>query len=55
MISLLIYLLIGLLIFALVWWALNQMPLPQPVRMVAIVVMVIVAILFLVNLLPAVG
>jgi hypothetical protein len=53
--SLLIYLLIGALIFGLAWWALSQIPLPQPVRAVVIVILVIVAILFLLRLLPAAG
>jgi hypothetical protein len=53
MIDLLIYLLIAALIFGLVYWALTQIPLPQPVRVVVIVVMAIIAILFLVRLLPA--
>ncbi len=50
--DLLIYVLIFLLIAAIVWYVIGQLSLPPPIRMVAIVVMAIVAILFLVQLLP---
>lgn len=48
--DLIIYLLIALVIFAIVWWVIGQLSLPPPVRMVAIVVMALVAILFLLQL-----
>ncbi len=50
--DLLIYVLIFLLIAAIVWYVIGQLSLPPPIRMVAIVVMAIVAILFLMQLLP---
>lgn len=48
--DLIIYLLIALVIFAIVWWVIGQLSLPPPVRMVAIVVMALIAILFLLQL-----
>ena len=45
--SLIVSLLVALLIFAIVWWAINQLSLPPPVRMVAVVIMAIVALVFL--------
>ena len=45
--DLLIYLLVFLLICAIVWYVIGQLSLPPPVRMVAIVVMAIVAIVLL--------
>lgn len=52
MVSLAITLLIVLLIAAIVWWVIGQLNLPQPIRMVAIVIMAIAAILILVSFLP---
>lgn len=48
--DILIYLLIGLVIVAILWWVINQLGLPPPMRMVAVVVIAIVAILFLLQL-----
>lgn len=45
--ALLVYLLVFLLICAIVWYVIGQLSLPPPVRMVAIVIMAIVAIVFL--------
>lgn len=49
-------LLIGLVIFALVasllWWLIQQFPLPQPIRLVVIVAFVLICILVLLNYLP---
>ncbi len=47
MISLLVTVLIAALIFYLVWWALSQIPLPQPVRTVVIVILVIIFVVWL--------
>ena len=55
MISLLITLLIFALIAGLIWWALQQIPLPPPIRMVVIVVFVIILILVLLEMLPGIG
>ncbi len=48
--DLIIYLLVALVIFAIVWWIIGQLSLPPPVRMVAIVVMGLIAIIFLLQL-----
>lgn len=50
--SLLITLLVFLLIAAIVWYVINALSLPPPIRMVAIVVMAIVAIVMLLQLVP---
>ena len=55
MISLLITLLIFALIAGLIWWALQQIPLPPPVRMVIVVVFVIILVLVLLEALPGIG
>ena len=52
MISLLITLLILVVIFSLVYWALTQIPLPQPIRAVVIVILVIIAIIVLLQFIP---
>jgi hypothetical protein len=46
----LIWLLIVLVIFGVVWWAITQIPLPPPMRVVANVVFAIAAILVLLYL-----
>lgn len=50
--GLLIELLVLLCIFAIVWWAIGQLALPPPIRMVIVVATALVAILLLVQLLP---
>jgi hypothetical protein len=55
MIGLLIDLLVFALIAGIVWWVLQQIPLPPPIRMVVIVVFALIAILVLVSFLPGVG
>ena len=52
MISLLIGLVIFCLIASLLWWLIQQFPLPQPVRLVVIVAFVLICILVLINYLP---
>jgi hypothetical protein len=47
MISLLISLLVAVLILAIVWWVLGQLPLPPPVRMAVVVIFALIAILWL--------
>lgn len=49
--SALIALLIILAVFAVLWWAVGQLALPQPFRIVAVVAIAIVAILLLLSLL----
>lgn len=53
--SLLITLLIALIIIALVYWVLTQLPLPAIVRTVAIVILVVFAVIYLLSLLPGGG
>ncbi len=53
--SLLIYMLVFLLICAIVWYVIGQLSLPPPVRMVAVVVMALVAIFFLLQLVGGLG
>lgn len=52
MISLLVTLLIICLIIGLVWWAIQQVPTPQPFRAVIIVVLVIICIIVLLQFIP---
>lgn len=55
MLALLVYTLIGLAIFAIVYWTLGQLSLPQPVRTVAVVIMALIAIVFLLSLVGGLG
>lgn len=48
-ISLIIYLLVIALIMYLVFWALGQIPLPQPIRTVIVVLIAIILILYIVR------
>lgn len=47
MIGLLIQLLVFLLVAALVWWVIQQLGLPHPIQIIAIVVLVIIALVFI--------
>lgn len=49
MISLLIYLIIICLVLYVFWWVLSQIPLPQPVRTVAVVIFALIAVVVLLN------
>jgi hypothetical protein len=52
-ISLMIYILILLIVLALVWWIIGQLPLPDPVKRIATVVLVVIfAIAMIYLLLP---
>jgi uncharacterized membrane protein YwzB len=53
--SLLISLLVFVLILSIAWWALNQLPLPQPIRSIVVVIIAIIAIVFLLQYLPTGG
>ena len=56
MIQLLIYILILLIVLALVWWIITQLPLPAPVKQIATVVIVVIfAIAMIYQLLPLAG
>lgn len=49
-------LLVGLVIFALVayllWWLINMIPLPQPVRVIVTVLFVLICLVMLFNYMP---
>lgn len=47
MIELLIQLLVFLVVAALVWWVIQQLGLPHPIQIIAIVVLVIIALVFI--------
>ena len=53
--GLLIALIVLVAVLAIVWWAMNQMPLPQPVYIVLIAVLAILALLVLWQFLPGAG
>lgn len=50
MINLLIYLIIICLVLYVLWWVLSQIPLPQPIRTVAVVIFALVAVVMLLNI-----
>lgn len=50
--SMLIGLLILCLVVALVWWAITQLPLPPPVRMIVAVVLALICIVAVLNWFP---
>lgn len=54
MLSLLITLLVVCLIIGLVYWALQQIPMPQPVKAIVTVVLVVIACIYLLTLIPGV-
>lgn len=51
LIHLIIYLIIFGLIFYVLWWAINKIPLPSPFKQIAQAIIVILAAIFLINLL----
>jgi hypothetical protein len=53
--DLLITLLVYLVIIAIIWWIMQALPLPEPIRWVAYVIIGIVAILLLLRLIPGHG
>lgn len=55
MIGLLIALVIFCLITYLFWWLINTIPLPQPVRIIVIVLFVLICIVMLLNYMPDLG
>jgi hypothetical protein len=48
--SLLITLLAYLAVIGILWWAITQIPLPQPFRIIAVVVIAVVSIFLLLSL-----
>ena len=51
MIQLLIYILILLIVMALFWWIVGQLPLPDPIKKVATVVIVVIFVIAMIYLL----
>lgn len=49
LVMLLVWVLVLALIVYVIFWALGQIPLPQPIRAVIVVIVAIVLLLFLVN------
>jgi hypothetical protein len=48
-------LIVVLALVGIVWWAVNAIPVPEPVRIVVIAAVAILAIVLLVRLLPGAG
>lgn len=55
MLGLLVTLIILLAIAGVLWWAITNLGLPEPVRIVAITIVAIVCLIVLLSLLPGVG
>lgn len=55
MLTTLVALLVVLAVIAIAWWAIQQMNLPQPFRIIAVVVVAVLAIVVLLNYLPPGG
>ncbi len=53
--SILITLLVYLAVIGILWWAITQIPLPQPFRVIAVVVVAIVSIFLLLSLVQGGG
>lgn len=51
----LIPLLVTVLIFGLLFWAINRLPIDPPFREIALVVLVIIFVIYLVQFIPGVG
>ena len=51
----LLSLLVAVLILGLIVWVIQTIPLPEPFRMIALVIVAIVAVLWLVSYLPGAG
>ena len=51
LLTLIIWILVAGLIFSLLWWAINHFPIPDPFRMVAQGILIILAIVVLIYLL----
>ncbi len=49
MINLLVSILIFLLIASLFWWIVTLLPLPDPIKQIALVVLAIIAVLYLIG------
>lgn len=55
MLSVLLSLLIVLIVIGLCYWVITQIPLPAPIRSIAIVVLVVVAAIYLIYVLIGLG
>ena len=53
--TLIVQLVVAGLIFAVLWWGLQQIGMPEPVGMVLRVLLILMIVLFLVNLLMGIG
>lgn len=51
MLTLLVHLIIGLIVIGLLYWVVMQIPLPQPIKQIANVVIVVLAALWLIYVL----
>ena len=51
MISLLIYLVILVIVCIFLWWLLQQVPLPEPLQKIAIIVIVAIGVIILIGIL----
>lgn len=55
MISLLIYLAVFVIVAALIWWILQQFPLPPPIDKLVLVIFVVVCVIILISILLGLG
>lgn len=51
MIDLLVYLAVFVIIAILIWWVLSQIPLPEPLGKILIIVVVVIGAIILINIL----
>lgn len=55
LVSLLITLLILVAIMGIIWYVIGMIPLPEPMRIVVIILFAVIAIVILLSLIPGVG
>jgi hypothetical protein len=53
--NIVLQLVIGSLIFYVLWWALGKIALPEPINKIALVLLVVLCALWLINLLLSIG
>jgi hypothetical protein len=51
MIGLLIYLAVFVIVAALVWWVLQQLPLPEPIAKIVLILFVVICAIILISIL----
>jgi len=54
MLSLLVYLAVFVIVAALVWWVLQQIPLPEPIAKIVLIIFVVICALILISILLSV-